>query len=201
MVQEMPSPRKTLTELLPMMLPMELSAVSSCCAAVFDVNVSGRLVPRATSVMAVISSGMPAQQPRRLATSPTRAVKRPMKMSATQKQAQPPTKMGGGTSENTSFQRSMVMWKNQSMTVASAWSSGVPLQYRTAWNWSDHRCMPSLKRSRLKCSRMHRKYHQGGEPPAMTTSQTAMPASEQLQLNLTPGLALLMTTLNHSSAS
>ena len=47
-----PKPRKTLTELLPVMLPIELSADSSLRAAVLLANVSGNDVPKATKVMA-----------------------------------------------------------------------------------------------------------------------------------------------------
>ena len=54
MIQGRPSPRKTLTELLPVTFPMELSAVFSLTAAIFPAKVSGREVPSATKVMAVI---------------------------------------------------------------------------------------------------------------------------------------------------
>ena len=54
MIQGSPSPRKTLTELLPVTFPMELSAVFSLTAAILLAKVSGREVPRATKVMAVI---------------------------------------------------------------------------------------------------------------------------------------------------
>ena len=51
----MPSPRKTLTEFEPVMLPIELSAYFSFCAAIRLANVSGSDVPSATIVMAVIA--------------------------------------------------------------------------------------------------------------------------------------------------
>lgn len=52
MSQGTPRPKKTLTELLPVMLPMALSAYFSCIAAAREANVSGREVPRATKVIA-----------------------------------------------------------------------------------------------------------------------------------------------------
>merc|ERR1719359_1326256 len=54
MSQGRPRPRNTLTELEPVTLPTELSAVSSCVAALLEAKVSGREVPRATKVMAVM---------------------------------------------------------------------------------------------------------------------------------------------------
>ena len=54
MVQGSPSPKNTLTELLPVTLPMELSAVFSVTAAILLAKVSGKDVPSATKVMAVI---------------------------------------------------------------------------------------------------------------------------------------------------
>ena len=49
-----PRPRNTLTELLPVIFPIALSAVLSPHAAALEANVSGREVPRATKVIAVI---------------------------------------------------------------------------------------------------------------------------------------------------
>ena len=54
MIHGIPRPIKTLTELLPVTLPIELSAVFSLTAAILLAKVSGREVPRATNVMAVI---------------------------------------------------------------------------------------------------------------------------------------------------
>ncbi len=45
-----PKPRKTLTELLPVTLPIALSAVFSFLAAIALANVSGSDVPRATKL-------------------------------------------------------------------------------------------------------------------------------------------------------
>ena len=50
----MPRPMKTLTELLPVTFPIALSAVFSETAAILLANVSGKEVPRATNVIAVI---------------------------------------------------------------------------------------------------------------------------------------------------
>ena len=51
--QGRPRPRKTFTELDPVTLPMAESAYSDDLAAVILANVSGKEVPRATSVIAV----------------------------------------------------------------------------------------------------------------------------------------------------
>ena len=48
MIHGMPRPRKTLTELEPVMLPIAASAVSSLIAATLLAKVSGKEVPRAT---------------------------------------------------------------------------------------------------------------------------------------------------------
>ena len=53
-IQGIPRPMNTFTELLPVTFPMELSAVFSEVAAILLAKVSGREVPRATKVMAVI---------------------------------------------------------------------------------------------------------------------------------------------------
>ena len=45
-----PKPKNTLTELLPVTLPTELSAVASICAACLLANKSGRLVPINTCI-------------------------------------------------------------------------------------------------------------------------------------------------------
>jgi hypothetical protein len=58
-IQGMPRPMNTFTELLPVTLPMALSAVFSLAAAALLAKVSGREVPKATKVMAVISSLRP----------------------------------------------------------------------------------------------------------------------------------------------
>ena len=57
--------------------PMAASAYGSPVAAAMLANVSGRLVPRATKVMAVTESSNPTEQPKRDARSPMTAVVRP----------------------------------------------------------------------------------------------------------------------------
>ena len=88
--QGRPSPRKTLTELDPVTFPIALSAYLSALAAAIEAKVSGREVPRATNVIAVIEGLMPRMQPKRLANSPTTAVTIPMTARAEKKQAHPP---------------------------------------------------------------------------------------------------------------
>merc|ERR1719198_174479 len=90
MSQGRPRPRKTLTALEPVTLPTELSAVSSPTAADLEAKVSGREVPRATKVIAVMASSRPSKQPKMPAMSATKAVRMPIMISATKKVAQPP---------------------------------------------------------------------------------------------------------------
>ena len=52
--QGRPSPRNTLTELLPVIFPIALSAFFSPTAAALEAKVSGKDVPRATNVIAEI---------------------------------------------------------------------------------------------------------------------------------------------------
>ena len=85
-----PRPRKTLTELEPLTLPTELSAVFSPRAACLEAKVSGMEVPRATKVMAVTGSFRPIRQPKMEARSPMIAVSKPMTASDTMKAGQPP---------------------------------------------------------------------------------------------------------------
>ena len=51
-IQGRPKPKKTLTLLLPVTLPIALSAVRSATAADLEAKVSGKEVPRATKVIA-----------------------------------------------------------------------------------------------------------------------------------------------------
>ena len=55
-------PSNTLTLFEPVTWPMEASAVSSLMSAALEAKVSGREVPRATRVMAVISFSRPTVQ-------------------------------------------------------------------------------------------------------------------------------------------
>ena len=79
---------------------MELSAVFSLVAAVLLAKRSGKLVPKATKVMAVTASLRPMRQPKMLAKSPMRAVRRPMNTRPTMNVNQPPQILGGGTKAN-----------------------------------------------------------------------------------------------------
>lgn len=92
-----------MTELLPVTLPIELSAYFSFRAAVLLANVSGKLVPRATKVMAVMLSSNDTRQPKIDARSLMRAVSIAMKQRDTTKQIYPPEfrKFGGGTQAKT----------------------------------------------------------------------------------------------------
>jgi len=97
-----PRPRNTLTELDPVTLPMELSAVSSIVAACLLANRSGRLVPSATNVIDVTLSLRPTRQPKIDARSLTTAVNRPIRASDTTNDSQPLRYDGGGTNANIS---------------------------------------------------------------------------------------------------
>ena len=92
-----PRPRKTLTLLEPVTLPMASSAVFEFLAAIIDANVSGNDVPSATNEIAVMLSFKPTRQPKMAATSPTIAVRMAMKKSDTKKVNQPPAIDVGGT--------------------------------------------------------------------------------------------------------
>jgi hypothetical protein len=58
---------------------------------------SGRLVPKATSVMAVTGSSRPTRQPKMKAKSLMNVVSTPMKKSDTKNDSQPPHILAGGT--------------------------------------------------------------------------------------------------------
>mmetsp|Transcript_18943 Transcript_18943/g.48275 ORF Transcript_18943/g.48275 Transcript_18943/m.48275 type:complete len:234 (+) Transcript_18943:231-932(+) len=105
MSQGMPSPRKTFTALEPVTLPTAASANSSLRIASLLANVSGREVPTATKVMAVIASPRPITQPKSEEISPTTAVQAPMKQMETKKAGQPLAQLTGGTSANCNFQK------------------------------------------------------------------------------------------------
>lgn len=59
-----PMPKKTLTALLPVTLPMEASAYTSWTAAALLAKVSGTEVPKATKTTAVTESLRPIVQPK-----------------------------------------------------------------------------------------------------------------------------------------
>jgi len=78
-----PSPRNTFTELEPVMFVIDASACLLQIVACWLAKVSGRLVPNATNVMAVMPSSIPRTQPKSEARSPMKAVKIAMKSRAT----------------------------------------------------------------------------------------------------------------------
>jgi len=98
-----PSPKKILTELEPVTLPTAESAYSEFWAAVTDAKVSGTEVPKATKVIAVIAGGIPRQQPKSSAASPTMAVIPPTIPRAIKNAGQPPPYLTGGINEKKSF--------------------------------------------------------------------------------------------------
>ena len=110
-----PRPRKTLTEFDPVTLPMAESAYSDDWAAVTLAKVSGREVPMATKVMAVIDGSNPTTHPRRPATDPTIAVIKPMRVNATKNAGTPPPILTGGTTANNNFQPIKAKWKRASL--------------------------------------------------------------------------------------
>ena len=99
-----PRPRKTFTELEPVIFPTAESALGLYLAAVMLANVSGRDVPMATKVIAVIPGLSPMTQPIAPATSPTMAVRAPMKKREARKHGMPPPLCGGGHNAKQTFQ-------------------------------------------------------------------------------------------------
>jgi len=85
-----PRPRNTFTELEPVMFPIAESAYLEVWAAVLLAKVSGRDVPRATMVIALIEAGSPMEHPNIVATCSTMAVMNPIMMRATRNDATPP---------------------------------------------------------------------------------------------------------------
>lgn len=67
-----------MTEFEPVTFPIAASAVSIYLAAVILARVSGKDVPRATIVIAVTDSSIPALQPKIVATSPITSVTHPI---------------------------------------------------------------------------------------------------------------------------
>ena len=98
-----PRPKKILTELEPVTFPTAESAYWDDYAAVILANVSGRDVPIATKVIAVIWGSIPRTQPINSATSPTIPVIIPMKVKATIKAYLPWPQLIGGTREKNNF--------------------------------------------------------------------------------------------------
>ena len=99
-----PSPKNTFTELDPVTLPTAESAYLEVLAAVILANVSGREVPTATRVMAVIYGSRLRTHPINSATSPTIPVMTPIMVRATTNAYLPPPHLMGGMKANRSFQ-------------------------------------------------------------------------------------------------
>lgn len=97
MDQDTPRPMKTLTALLPVTLPTALSACRSIVAAVLLANKSGKLVPKATNVIATTSGFNPIKHPKIDAKSPIMAVSNPITTNAKTNVSQPPRILAGGT--------------------------------------------------------------------------------------------------------
>mmetsp|Transcript_3628 Transcript_3628/g.7353 ORF Transcript_3628/g.7353 Transcript_3628/m.7353 type:complete len:201 (+) Transcript_3628:468-1070(+) len=98
---------------------MALSAVSSARMARTEAKVSGREVPRATTVNAVTVSRRPTRHPNTEARSPIMAVTSPMRPRATMKHAHPPQIFGGGTTAARIFHPIDIQCITQSATEAS----------------------------------------------------------------------------------
>jgi hypothetical protein len=120
----------SLTELEPVTLPTDASAYSSWSTARRDANVSGRDVPSATKVMAVIASPRPTTQPKSEASSPTTAVQMPMKTSETKKAGQPRYHVSGGTKANCTYAhaRGTRKWACRDQRAGVRRSAGRPLR-------------------------------------------------------------------------
>lgn len=103
-VQGIPNPRKTLTPLLPVTLPIAESAYFSLIAACLLANRSGRLVPIATKVIAVISALRPTRQPKTVARSPITVVKTPIRAISMKNASQPLSQEQGGTHANSALE-------------------------------------------------------------------------------------------------
>jgi len=120
-----PRPKNTLTELEPVTLPTAASAYSLDLAAVMLAKVSGREVPMATMVIAVICGYRPTTHPIASATSPTTPVIIPINDSAMMKAGFPPPHLIGGTIAKKSFQvmiRNYIIASNNetSITIISS---------------------------------------------------------------------------------
>ena len=104
-------------------------------------SLPGKLVPRATKVIATTLSAKPMVQPKCDATSPITIVKRPIKTIETTKQAQPPQISVGGTIANKSFQNTVMQCIMQSPQVGVLCSSlpllsSLPLTVKASTNCS-----------------------------------------------------------------
>jgi len=91
--------------------PTAASAYLSYLAAAIEAKVSGRDVPSATNVIAVMDGSIPRTHPKRLANSPTTAVTIPIKHKHPRKQAHPPIQCAGGIKAKKIFHPMQTMWK------------------------------------------------------------------------------------------
>ena len=115
-----PSPKNTFTEFDPVTLPIAASASSSYLAAVILAKVSGREVPKATKVMAVIDGGTIRTHPKSVANLSTIAVTKPIMARAPKKQAHPLHIWAGGTNEKRSFHPMQLKCMKPSMASKSS---------------------------------------------------------------------------------
>ena len=119
-VQGSPSPKNTLTLLLPVTFPIAASAVLSYTAAILEAKVSGTEVPRATKVRPVTASFSPMQHPNIKAKSATTAVSSPMNIKETTKATLPLSQLGGGITARNTFQWTIKKWKKYSQHPGSS---------------------------------------------------------------------------------
>jgi hypothetical protein len=99
---------------------MAESAFFDYSAAVFEANVSGSDVPKATKVIAVTAGLSPITHPNSPAISPTIAVTIPIKDRATQKANHPFQIFLGGISAKNTFHPIARKWKMASKPVTSS---------------------------------------------------------------------------------
>jgi hypothetical protein len=122
MHQGSPSPRKTLTELEPVMLPIELSAVGSWSAAMREASVSGSDVPSATRLMAATDGGMPMQHERTVVVSSRKKVMMPIRAIESTKHGYPIHSPAGGRSAPSTFHTTETRCRAQSEALGcGAW--------------------------------------------------------------------------------
>jgi hypothetical protein len=100
--------------------PTAASAYFSALAAAIDAKVSGREVPRATNVIAVIEGFIPRTHPNKLANSPTTAVTTPIKHKHPMKAAHPPIQWTGGIKAKKIFHPMQMKWNAASNGAISS---------------------------------------------------------------------------------
>lgn len=120
------------------------------CCQCFFMFLPGRLVPRATKVMATTLSANPMVQPKCEATSPMTIVNTPIITIEATKQAHPPQMSVGGTIANNSFQKTVrqcIMQSPYVGVVGSSLSSSspLPLTVRASVNCSFQEDVPTTR--------------------------------------------------------